>query len=926
MNKKDLSAVLLASVLGSAAFVAPVLAEETNTDSQEVETAPVEETTTVDDTNVLDETETTTPVYTNRFLTENGSTYYFDNNGNKVTGIQTINGELYYFDGNGVLQSSVEYEGYYFGANGKAIKSDWVQFSEGYKYYDENGQVVKGTSTSPVMKEIDGSNYAFDLNGYMLTGWQEVDGTKYYFAENGARTEKYEVKSDAVTVSFTGGTWVQENGLWKFRLDSGDYAVNTVRLIGQYYYAFDYSGYMLTDATFWVDNSPYNSGSGYVHADKNGHLIKGWYKKYDGNYEYFGSNYLAYTDGLYTIENKQYYFVNNTMVVSQQFVYGDYLYEADKSGACTVLDTMYKTGWVKTFDGWYYFLHGDVVRNTFKVIDSNKYYFSYDGKMKCDEVFAEGNMHYYANKNGFIIEKKNAWYKNTQGDWLYFLEDGDLAINQFYPIGNDIYLFDENGILQKGVVDHYGKSYLTDQSGAVLVNKGWKKVDGQWRYVQDDGTLLFDSLFEDGHKVYYVNEYGVMVANQVKLMNGSYYVFDVNGVLTKTIPSFNGWKKIQNVWYYGKNGNMTYTGRVGNNYVSNGKMLTNTIVGAYGETQYYVDYNGEIQKGWIKYYDTWLYADPSTGVLPKSQWLKQGNNWYYIQDGYMVNYLTSINGQANAFDANGVWKGVVKTNSWYKETADNKWIYLGSNGQDASQFKLKIDGATYYFNGYGMGSRIGMMLAQNCSWYDPTNDCYYWINSTGTGIDTTTGWKKTSDSYYAYVKNGKLLTGLQTINGKTYYFDSMGYLLQGIKNIDGKAYVFDKNGNPVQYKEGWNALNGQWFYIQNGKALTDTYINGYFIDGTGLTTTGLYYGNYGGEALLVIQGKVAKNQWVHVVETYYNYYGAPHTVDYWYYADANGHKVRNRWIGNYYVDDNGEMVKNAWIGNYHVGADGKWVH
>ena len=58
MNKKDLSAVLLASVLGGAAFVAPVLAEETTT-------APVEETTTVEDTNVVDETDTTTPVYTN---------------------------------------------------------------------------------------------------------------------------------------------------------------------------------------------------------------------------------------------------------------------------------------------------------------------------------------------------------------------------------------------------------------------------------------------------------------------------------------------------------------------------------------------------------------------------------------------------------------------------------------------------------------------------------------------------------------------------------------------------------------------------------------------------------------------------------------------------------------------------------------------
>ena len=694
MNKKDLSAVLLASVLGGAAFVAPVLAEETNTDPQEVETAPVEETTTVE------QTETTTQVYINQFQTENGNTYYFDNNGNKVTGIQTIGSDVYYFDGNGVLQSNVEYEGYYFGVDGKAVKSDWVEFTNGYKYYDENGQVVKSTSTSPVMKEI--------------------DGKKYYFDQNGIRTDEYKVESD---------------------ISAADTKVNT-------------------------------------------------------------------------------------------------------------------------------------------------------------------------------------WYQNDAGYTYYYDENGNYLKNCFYKIDGKKYHFNNSGWLEIGPFCDSGQLYITDNNGVVQTKKGWQQFNFEWYYIKEDGTLMKDEWFTENGKTYYFTSAGCIATSKTLTINGAMYSFDANGILQDSLTNFTGWRQFEGVWYYSKNGETDYTGRVGDYFVVDGKMAVNQIV----DDTYYVDYNGKIQKGWIKYYDTWLYADPSTGVLLKNQWLKQGNNWYYIQDGYMVNYLTSINGQANAFDANGVWKGVVKTDSWYKETADNKWIYLGSNGQDANQLKLKIDGATYYFNGYGIGSRIGLMLAQNCSWYDPTNDCYYWINSTGTGIDTTTGWKKTSDSHYAYVKNGKLLMGLQTINGKTYYFDSMGYLLKGIENIDGKAYVFDKNGNPVQYKEGWNALDGQWFYIQNGKALTNTYINGYFIDGTGLTTTGLYYGNYGGEALLVIQGKVAKNQWVHVVETYYNYYGTPHTADYWYYADANGHKVRNRWIGNYYVDDNGEMVKNAWIGNYHVGADGKWVH
>lgn len=80
MNKKDFSAVILASILGGAAFVVPVLAEETTADSQEQTT----ETTAVEDTNVtLNEEE----VVKNVFQEIDGYTYYFDNDGNKVFGI-----------------------------------------------------------------------------------------------------------------------------------------------------------------------------------------------------------------------------------------------------------------------------------------------------------------------------------------------------------------------------------------------------------------------------------------------------------------------------------------------------------------------------------------------------------------------------------------------------------------------------------------------------------------------------------------------------------------------------------------------------------------------------------------------------------------------------------------------------------------------
>ncbi len=905
MNKKDLSAVLLASVLGSAAFVAPVLAEETNTDPQEVETAPVEETTTVE------QAETTTPVYINQFQTENGSTYYFDNNGNKVTGIQTIGSDVYYFDGNGVLQTSVEYEGYYFGVDGKAVKSDWVEFTNGYKYFDENGQVVKSTSTSPIMKAIDGNNYAFDLNGYMLTGWQEVDGTKYYFAKNGVRNDTYKVASDALTVSDTNGTWENVSGQWRYKLSNGSYATDTVLYIDNHYYAFDTDGDMITDTRMWVNNGVENSGSGYVHADKNGYLIKGWYKDYDGRYQYFGNNYAAYTDGVYTIGNKQYFFQYRYMVASKTFVYNEKVYKAADSGALTLVNTTNKTDWVKTSDGWYYCENGKLVTNSFKVIGSKKYFFSGSGKMYSDEVLEYGDKAYYVDQNGVVIEKTNAWYQNEDGESYYYKADGSIALNGIYTIGNSQYYFNYNGQLQTGVVYVQGNRYLTDDNGALLLSKGWKYFHFEWCYVQEDGTVLYNSFMTEGNKKYYFDGNGAMVTNDVRMIDGTYYVFNENGVVTQTVSSFDGWKKIQNEWYYSKNGNLNYTGRVGNNFVSNGKMVTNQYVSGY-----YVGYEGEIQKGFINWNGKWIYADPKTGVLLSEEWVKEGSNWYYISsNGYMATGLCFVDGQYNSFGANGVWKGVVKPNSWYRDPFINKWHYIDAKGKTNYKTMLTLNGVTYYFRTTGLGTGGGdARLAENTFWYDGSTKRFYWTNKAGTGLDTTTGWKKSNDGLYGYVRNGQLVTGLQTINGTKYYFDDTGILSIGVNNVDGKAYIYDKNGNAVQYKEGWNALNGQWYYIKNGRALTDTYIEGYYIGSNGLTMTGLY-----GDILLV-QGKLARNQWVHDTRTYYN----NSYKENWYYADANGHRVRNKWIGNYYFDNEGFMVRNAWVGKYHVGADGKW--
>lgn len=78
---------------------------------------------------------------TNEFLTYQMNVYYFDENGEMVTGMKQIGDQVYYFDENGVR-------------------------GQGWQ-------------------EIDGSRYYFDSEGLMQTGWQEIAGNTYYLGADG---------------------------------------------------------------------------------------------------------------------------------------------------------------------------------------------------------------------------------------------------------------------------------------------------------------------------------------------------------------------------------------------------------------------------------------------------------------------------------------------------------------------------------------------------------------------------------------------------------------------------------------------------------------------------------------------------------------------------------------------------------------------
>ncbi len=66
--------------------------------------------------------------------------------------------------------------------------------------------------------------------------------------------------------------------------------------------------------------------------------------------------------------------------------------------------------------------------------------------------FEYNGIYYYANEDGCVIHRKNAWYQNDYGQWCYFDKDGNLVQDCIYTIGNARYAFDMFGNLKMGAI------------------------------------------------------------------------------------------------------------------------------------------------------------------------------------------------------------------------------------------------------------------------------------------------------------------------------------------------------------------------------------------------------------------------------------------------------------------------------------------
>ena len=109
----------------------------------------------------------------NDFVVSKGKTYYFDADGNKVTGKQTIKNATYFFNKDGVMQTG------------------WKKTDDGTYYLGDNGAAAIGWQT------IEDEDYYFDNSGIMATGEVQVGLVKCTFSKKGKLKSKGDVNIDA---------------------------------------------------------------------------------------------------------------------------------------------------------------------------------------------------------------------------------------------------------------------------------------------------------------------------------------------------------------------------------------------------------------------------------------------------------------------------------------------------------------------------------------------------------------------------------------------------------------------------------------------------------------------------------------------------------------------------------------------------------
>ena len=153
--------------------------------------------------------------------------------------------------------------------------SGWQHIDGNRYYFDDNGLLQTGWQT------IDGDTYFFRPDGIICTGWLEVDNERFYLSESG--------------IPVTG--WQTLDGAQYYFTSNGAAVYGAVN-IDENTYLFGSNGLVRND---WIQ-----VGADLYYADEQGYPVSGW-TEIDGSTHYFHADGIA-ANGWVELDNFMYYF------------------------------------------------------------------------------------------------------------------------------------------------------------------------------------------------------------------------------------------------------------------------------------------------------------------------------------------------------------------------------------------------------------------------------------------------------------------------------------------------------------------------------------------------------------------------------------------------------------------------------------------
>ncbi len=379
------------------------------------------------------------------------------------------------------------------------------ELHNGWWYYYKDGKYVTD------WEEIDGKWYLFGWDGRMITHWYRRLGVCYYFGEDGASREGWvRIKNDShfdgdYNDPYDYGERHKNYDEWFYFNKSGQMLTGWQEIDGQKYFFVPDHIWVSKNKCLGFEDLLKDKPEGYMYhgmleyngetfyLDKNGAMCTGW-KKIGDDWYYFSEEGVMKTGDW--LDDRYYFDENGKMLTGEHTIDGNkYVFSSDG---------YLLKGWKKVGDTWYYYdSNCEIVKGKSQNIDGKLYYFSDDGKMLTgwQKMFnGISDKWYYLGSDGAM---RTGWQK-INNNYYYFDTNGEMLIGK-QTIDGDECTFDDNGKLlvsYTGWKQQNGKWYYYNSYG--LKHKGWLEYNGSRYYFLKNGEMVHDAgIHIDGYMCYF---------------------------------------------------------------------------------------------------------------------------------------------------------------------------------------------------------------------------------------------------------------------------------------------------------------------------------------------------------------------------------------------------------------------------------------